>query len=415
MREAIKICERFKHRDDNAWSNLLLWYCSVSDEPDKILKRSQDYGRRFESTEKYEHAGYDNFKPRIGIVSPDLYSHAVSNFIRPIFENAVNHDVELYVYRTGGGTDNVTEEFKTLAHAWFECENMSNGALAELIRFHKIDTLIDLSGHTNGGLRLPMFTSKPAPCQITYLGYSGTTGMSCFDYRIVDKFTDAEKNTSEELLYTDDCFLCYSPRACDVPEIQEVRSDKFRFSSFARVEKITPEMVGIWNTILTRCPDSELVLKAKAFDDEDVKSRYIKMFAGNESRIKILPQAEYVKKHLARYNEVDLTLDTFPYSGTTTTCESLIMGVPVVTMFGRSHQSRVTASILKNSGYQDWCCSNPDSYISMACSFYGLHKNGYPEDRQMISNGFKKTTVCDSKEFAHGFFDMVKNCQAVLC
>jgi predicted O-linked N-acetylglucosamine transferase (SPINDLY family) len=198
-----------------------------------------------------------------------------------------------------------------------------------------------------------------------------------------------------------------------VPEIQEVKSDRFRFGSFARVEKITPEMVEIWNAILTKCPDSELVLKAKAFEDEDVKNRYIKMFAGNESRIRILPQAEYVKKHLARYNDVDLTLDTFPYNGTTTTCESLIMGVPVVTMFGRAHQSRVTVSILKNSGYQDWCCSSPETYISMACLFYGLHKNGYKEDRHMISDGFKKSTVCDSKEFAYGFFNMIKNLQPV--
>jgi predicted O-linked N-acetylglucosamine transferase (SPINDLY family) len=236
--------------------------------------------------------------------------------------------------------------------------------------------------------------------------------MSCFDGRIVDKITDSEQVASEPIIYTDECFLCYSPREDDLQEVTENNTDKFSFGSFARVEKITPDVISVWSEILKKCPDSDLVLKTKAFEDELTKTRYLTEFnkcGVSSNRIKFLKFAETQADHFNCYNKIDLILDTFPYNGTTTTCEALIMGVPVISIWGTAHQSRVGVSLLRHSGFTDWCCNNQNEYISRACSFYGMHKNGFGESKRLISDTFKKSSVCDSGAFAKDFFNIVKN------
>ena len=149
-REAIKINERIKHMDDCAWSNLLLWYCSIENDPKMLLKRHTDYGRKIDKTERflcYDHDFQEGKRLRVGIATSDLYSHAVSNFIRPILKHAKSRGVDVYAYRTGGGTDAVTEEFRGYVEKWKDGENIVNANLAAAIKNDEIDILIDLEGH----------------------------------------------------------------------------------------------------------------------------------------------------------------------------------------------------------------------------------------------------------------------------
>jgi predicted O-linked N-acetylglucosamine transferase (SPINDLY family) len=212
--------------------------------------------------------------------------------------------------------------------------------------------------------------------------------------------------------------LCYSPRKEDIPEIRDRVAGPFVFGSFARVEKITDEVVTVWAQIMAMCPDAVIELKAKAFEDDDVRKKYLGMFSRLgvlADRINILPQADSITGHIDCYNRIDVTLDTFPYNGTTTTCESLMMGVPVVTVSGRAHQSRVGESVLRHAGFSDWVCDNTADYISRACSFYGMHKNGYKECRKTISRCFAGSSVCDSWEFAKGFYTVLNKMAVGVC
>jgi len=417
VKDAIRINEHIKHLDLNAWSNLLLWYCSVEPNANNLLKKHIEYGKHIDGAPKYDHSNYRYVNPKyikVGIISSDIYSHAVSNFLRPMLSGAGDNGIRIYLYRTGGGIDEVTFEMKSYVHKWVDAENISNELLGEKINSDGIDILFDLCGHTDGGLRLPIFVDKPAPMQVSYIGYPFSTGIKAIDYRIVDKVTDVDECAAESLIRLNRCFLCYRPRPVDLSPIEsaELPDRCFTFGSFSRVEKITSKVLDLWARVLTECENSKLVLKAMAYQEEAVRTNFLVEFSKRgvlADRIIFLPYANTHIEHMKCYNDIDLTLDTFPYNGTTTTCESLVMGVPVVTLCGTSHQARVGASLLNAAGQDSDYTRDTDDEYCFTCVNQYLGGPRSSMARIDLRERVLRSSLCDEKKYASALYSALKD------
>jgi len=242
-----------------------------------------------------------------------------------------------------------------------------------MIKNDGIDILVDLMGHS-GDNRLSIFLNKPAPIQVTYLGYPNTTGLSTMDYRITDGWADPEgedKYYTEELYRLPEGFLCYKPPDC-VPYIEETPVKKngyITFGSFNNLAKLSAETISVWSEIVKTIPGSKLVIKNKPFNDKNVINNYCKLFTSqgiDRDRLFLKGHSSSIEAHLSEYNNIDIALDTFPYNGTTTTCEALLMGTPVITLPGSRHAGRVGGSILSQVGLTELIANNRENYIGTA-------------------------------------------------
>ena len=311
---------------------------------------------------------------RVGYVSPDFRQHSVAFFLEPILAQHDPHQVEVFCYAEVSTPDVVTVRLRSLAHHWRATFGRSDDELAALIRADGIDVLVDLAGHM-GDNRLLVFARKPAPVQVTYLGYPNTTGLQTIDYRLTDEVADPPGTTeayySEELLRLPGSFLCYrppvnSPLLGDAPVLAR---GQITFGSFNALAKVSSETVALWSDVLAAVPGSRLLLKSQALSDEGVCRRVRERFTERGVDVRRLELCGFkpsLAEHLRVYQEVDIALDTFPYNGTTTTCEALWMGVPVVTLAGNTHVSRVGASLLKCVGLGDLVASTPADYVGIA-------------------------------------------------
>ena len=233
--------------------------------------------------------------------------------------------------------DDLTHRLQAAATQWRDVIGMSDERLAEQIRADRIDILFDLAGHTAHN-RLLVFARKPAPIQITWIGYEGTTGLAAMDYLLADRLMipeGSERHYRESVLRMPDGYLCYDPPATAPPvgPLPALKNGFATFGSFNNPAKITPEVVAVWAEILRRAPTARLVMKYRGLGDQTVRDRYLELFAAHgvdSQRLDLLPWSSYAE-YLATYHQVDVALDPFPFSGSTTTCESLWMGVPVVT------------------------------------------------------------------------------------
>lgn len=311
---------------------------------------------------------------RIGYVSPDFRRHSVNYFVEPVLEAHNRDHFEVFCYSDVISPDEVTGRMQTYPLQWRDIVGMPDGQVASLVRADKIDILVDLAGHTAHN-RILLFARKPTPVQVTWLGYPNTTGLSTVDYRIVDNFTDPPGVTdpfySEKLVRMPESFLCYNPER-ESPEIgplPSLQAGHITFGSFNIISKVTPEAAAIWSHILKEVPYSKLLLKAKSLFDKGTREYLGELFHQQgitpERLIFKFHTASY-KEHLAMYNDIDIALDTFPYNGTTTTCEALWMGVPVVTLAGDRHASRVGMSLLSNIGIPELIAETGDAYVEIA-------------------------------------------------
>jgi protein O-GlcNAc transferase len=317
---------------------------------------------------------------KIGYVSPDFKSHAVACFIEPALLSHNKALFELFCYSDVSAPDEVTGRIKGHADQWRTIAGMSDEKVAELIRRERIDILIDLAGHTGGINRILMFARKPAPIQISWIGYPATTGLSAMDYKIVDGFTDppgmTEQFYTEKLLRLPETFLCYLPVE-DSPAVgilPALLSGHITFGSFNNFVKVTPEVIALWARILTMVPHSRLIMKSFSFSDKTTRAVARNLFIKEgveEERIELLQPVPSVKDHLKVYNQIDIGLDTFPYNGTTTTCEAMWMGVPVVTLAGDTPASRVGLSLLSNAGLKELIGTTYEEYVDSAVSLAG--------------------------------------------
>lgn len=312
-------------------------------------------------------------KLRVGLVSCDFRKHSVAYFIEPILRGHDKNKYELICYADVKAPDTYTQHLREKSDGWRNTIGYSYDKLAETIRADGIDILIDLAGHTADN-RLPTFAQKPAPVQVSWLGYPDTTGLEQMDYRLVDEFTDtpeSEKYSSEALIRMPGGFHCYSALR-DAPPVAPTPSKEkghVTFGSFNNLAKVSDETIFLWCKILENVPGSELLMKSLSLGDESVQAYTVsrfKEFGIDESRLKFIPRTASVGEHLQNYALIDIALDTYPYNGTTTTFEALWMGVPVITLHGPNHCSRVGLSIMTQIGLAELTASNPEEFIGRA-------------------------------------------------
>jgi predicted O-linked N-acetylglucosamine transferase (SPINDLY family) len=341
---------------------------------------------------------------RIGYVSPDFWTHSVAYFIEPILECHDRDRFEIFCYADVARPDDTTDRLRRAAEYWCDSVAFGDRELFERIRADRIDILVDLSGHT-GGNRLPVFGRRAAPVQISWIGYPATTGLSQMDYRISDGWADPEGETdnfhSERLLRLPTGFLCYRP-----PENAPAPTDRsgrrpITFGSFNNLSKVTDDVIALWARLLTECPDTRLLLKSRQLADDGVRSRVLGLFQANgvmPERLDLRTRVRDAAEHLALYGEVDVALDTFPYNGTTTTCEALWMGVPVIALAGSLHAGRVGVSLLNQIGQPGWVMDTPDAYVAKALAIAADRPR-----RAVLRDQVAGSTLVDAKGFTQAF------------
>ncbi len=312
-----------------------------------------------------------NRKLKIGYVSADFYHHAVAFYITPILEQHDREQFEIYCYYNNTVNDSVTDKIKTLADHWQPCVHLDDSQLAEQIRRDSIDILVDLSGHTVGN-RLPVFARKPAPVQISYIGFPTTTGLTTMDYILLpdEAVTNYARSYFSETIIPDHISGTFSPPNITLPvnELPALKNGHITFASFNRPYKISKQVIELWSRVLAAVPDSKLLLHIGAIGSDVINQLYLERFERygiDRSRIRfhpLLPTYEYLKAH----HTVDICLDTFPYSGATTTLISLWMGVPVITLKGIMPYSNTTAMYLDIVNLEDFIANSEDEYINLA-------------------------------------------------
>ena len=357
-------------------SLLLTLHCSTAITPAELFEEHRAWAFRHAdklgwgvSTRKKER---ELDRPlRIGYVSPDFREHAVASFIEPAL--ALDPaQFEVFCYAEEFRADDVTGRLKALVPTdnWRNTAQLSDDEMWLQVLADRIDVLVDLAGHTADN-RLLVFARRPSPVQATYLGYPNTTGMAAMKWRITDALADppgvADSLHTERLMRLGSCAWCYRPPE-DSPEPTRA-AGPITFASFNALAKVSETAIALWSQILMAVPTSKLLLKSAAFEDVAVCDRYRTVFARHgvaPERIDLVLPTPSIPEHLAMYARVDIALDTMPYNGTTTTCEALWMGVPVVTLAGESHVSRVGTSLLTNAGLADLVAKTGEEYVRIA-------------------------------------------------
>ncbi len=312
----------------------------------------------------------------IGLLSPDFRQHACAHFIEPLLEARNRKTLRVVAYSNLLHPDATTARIRLLCDEWRETATMQDTAVSQQIVSDRVDIAIDLAGHTAGS-RLGSLVSRPAPITASFIGYPNTTGVPGIDYRFVDSVTDppgAEAFATEQLVRLHPCFLCYRP-AIDAPEVSPPpfeRAGHVTFGSFNILDKVSDATLDLWAEILRKVPTSRLLLKSRSIAAEPsivgrVHAAFERRGVG-AGRVELIGSTTGIREHLGLYARVDIALDTAPYNGTTTTCEAMWMGVPVVTMRGAMHAGRVGASLVSAVGINDLIGEGSAGYVSIAAA-----------------------------------------------
>lgn len=344
---------------------------------------------------------------RVGYVSPDFCKHSVAFFFEPLLAHHDRDQVEVTCYSDVAKPDEVTQRLQQKAARWRKILGMSDSQVAGQIRQDGIDILVDLTGHT-ANCRLLAFTARPAPIQVSYLGYPNTTGVPAIDYRLTDEWADPFGVTdafhTEKLVRLPQGFLCYQPAgyAPPVAPLPALEKGHVTFGSFNNLAKITPQVVELWAAVLKAVPTSRLVVKNISLRDAPTRDRYLRMFTGqgiDPARLDLLPPVFSNEGHLELYGQVDIGLDSFPYNGTTTTCEAAWMGVPTITLAGSTHAGRVGVSLLSQLGLNELIAEAPQDYVRIAVEF-ASDLERLAALRAGLRERMAGSTLCDGSAFA---------------
>lgn len=391
-------------------------------EPDlsnaEILAIHKEFGRRFatnvaDPAKPHANARDPERRLRVAYLSPDFRAHSVSYFFEALLEKHDRAKFEICLYSDTSRCDAITDGMKKAADLWVESAGLTNDAYAQKLREDGIDVLVNLGGHTSGN-RLPVCALKPAPVQIEYLGYPETSGVPAMDYRITDRRADpvgeAENWCTEEIVRLPHCFHLYRPSGKATPPAPapHVAKGYVTFASFNVLPKVTDTAIAAWATILKAVPNSRFFIKCKQMRDARVQARVRDAFARHgidPARIGMTAFVASVQEHLSKYAGVDLALDTFPYNGTTTTCEALHMGVPVLTIAGSNHRGRVGLSLLTAMGLaEEFVAASVDDYVARAIAF-GRNPQRLAEVRPRLRDIMERSPLRDEAGFTQALED----------
>ncbi len=395
-----------------AHSNLLLClHYSEATTAQQLSDAHRQWGERFERQiarrQTYANDRTPDRQLRIGYVSPDFRAHSVAYFIEPLLQKHDRQAVEVFCYAEVMSPDAVTERLRALSDHWLATVGLSDEELAGRIEADRIDILVDLAGHTAYN-RLGVFARAPAPVQATWLGYPNTTGLSAINYRLVDAVTDpagsADALSIEAPVRLPGGFLCFGGvKDAPSPAAPPCGANGFiTFGSFNNPAKLSLATLDMWVAVLARLPQARLLLKGKSFADAATRALLLERFAERGvagERIELEGWRVSRSDHLAHYDRVDIALDSFPYNGTTTTCEALWMGVPVVTLKGDRHSSRVGASLLAQLGMSEWVAASADDYVRIATKLAG-EPDRLAELRRSLRARMAASPLCDGAAFA---------------
>lgn len=411
--EAVSAAKRAWHLsgDRALWSVALLASNAASDLPEEEVVRDHLEYRGMvpapltPATEWSERR--EGGTLRVGMVSADLRRHPVATFLEPVIPRLVAAGIECHAYYANSYADEVTKRMRSAFSSWTSIASLDDLRALELIRSHRLDVLIDLAGHTEGH-RLPVFAMRAAPVQATWLGYPNTTGIPSMDWRIVDRVTDpygAERSCSERLLRLPGTFLCFGGRPMSIPI--ERNPGPATFISLNNPTKLSRRTVSLWSRVLLAVPESRLLLRIGAVQDQRLLDEIHDRFASggvDRRRIQFDPWRVDQHSHLEVYREADVALDPFPYHGTTTTCEALSCGIPVVSRLGDQHRSRVGATLLSAVGLDELVAVDDDSFVRLA-TILVRDSDRLRELRRTIPERLRRGRLGDVDAFAASLAD----------
>ncbi|XP_057969839.1 probable UDP-N-acetylglucosamine--peptide N-acetylglucosaminyltransferase SPINDLY [Malania oleifera] len=415
--EEYEQCLKIDPDSRNAGQNRLLAMNYINEGKDeKLFEAHRGWGKRFMRLYP-QYTSWDNPKDPerqlvVGYVSPDYFTHSVSYFIEAplVYHDYANYKVVVYsaVVKADAKTMRFKERVVKKGGIWRDIYGIDEKKVASMVREDKVDILVELTGHTANN-KLGMMACRPAPVQVTWIGYPNTTGLPSIDYRLTDSLADPPGTTQkhvEELVRLPECFLCYtpSPEAGPISPTPALSNGFITFGSFNNLAKITPKVLQVWARILCAVPNSRLVVKCKPFCCDSVRRRFLSTLEqlGLEPlRVDLLPLILLNHDHMQAYALMDISLDTFPYAGTTTTCESLYMGVPCITMAGSVHAHNVGVSLLSKVGLRHLIAKNEHQYVQLALDLASDIAR-LSNLRMSLRDLMSKSPVCDGPNFALG-------------
>ena len=343
---------------------------------------------------------YNHEKIRVGFLSADFKWHAAMFWSWALLIGLNKNYFETYLYSAEKKSDVITGYLRDNADGWRDISDLTDKQAAQMIRDDEIDILFDLSGYTKNS-RLEVALYRPATVQISGIGYMNSTGLDAVDYFLTDEYCAGNPDYfTEKFLIMPHSHICYVPTTDLAPAAEPpcVKNGYVTFGTFNKFSKITDSILRAWKKILDAVPNSHLILKHKIFNTDDGKNFVrdrLKIFGFNLAAIDLRP---YTADHAADYNDVDIALDTFPYTGGVTTCEALWMGVPVVSLFGDRHGSRFGLSILSNIGLGELAVDSYDAYVKLAVALAG-DRDLLKVLRQNLRGMMKNSPLMDSNSY----------------
>ncbi len=363
-------------------------------------KLYDEYKKYLSDIKPYPKEFYRHEKIRVGFLSSCFQWHVVMSWGWHLVSGLDKNLFKVYCYSNVKTPDKVTNYFRASVDVWRDIYSLTDAVTAELIRADEIDILFELDGHTVDN-RLRIAAYRPASVQISGIGYMNSTGLDCFDYFLSDIYCAGDESYfTEKLIKLPHSHFCYEPPTKIEPAAYPpcIKNNFVTFGSFNQFGKMTDSVFITWQKILDAVPNSLLILKHQIFSNDDgrnfVRER-LKSFGFDIKRVEMRP---YTENHIVEYNDVDIALDTFPYTGGVTTCEALYMGVPVISLYGNRHGTRFGLSILKNVGLDELAVDSPDEYINRAVALASdwelltiLRKN--------LRTMMKKSSLMDAKNY----------------
>ena len=349
-------------------------------------------------------------KLNVGFVSADFKKHPVGFYLIDVLKYFKKENIELVAYYNSTEVDDLTEKLKRYFDIWYNISNENDLSVVNLVRKDGIHILIDMSGHTAKN-RLPVFVNKPAPIQLTWLGYNASTGLKEIDYIIGDQHVTPLKNKNqftENILQLPNIWSCFSKPNFKIKKENSspaLKNGFITFGSFNNLSKINDNVIDVWSEILKRVENSKLFLKTKQLDNLKIVENIRKKFQKNGiSAEKIITEGRSRTREemLKKYNQIDIALDPFPYSGVTTSFESAWMGVPLYVLNGNNFYSRIGVSINKNLGMDDWIANNEKDYSTKILKLTSDF-NQLSQTRKSLINKVDSSTLFDSSFFADNF------------
>ena len=351
---------------------------------------------------------------RIGLLSSDLKSHSVAYFLLPLLlARPSGFRVECFSAGNARPGDRMATALREASDDWVDVTAMDDSNVDRAIRAREVDVLVELNGHSLGN-RLSALDHRPAPVIVTAIGYPNTTAHPAVGWRIVDSTTDppgAERYCTERLLRIDPCFLCYSPPEGAPEPSLPPPGQPWTFGSFNHAAKIQDETAAAWGRLLSELPGARLLLKSQTLKaraaSETVLSR-LERHGISRDRVEIVTYTDTVEEHLSLYSRMHVALDTMPYNGTTTTCESLWMGVPVVTIEGSRHAARVSSSLLRAAGCPELVAQDAAAFCEIARQLVSSESR-IAEYRFSLRDRMSKSPLMDAQRYAQRFFGALRH------